>query len=210
MRQALSLLICGRFAECAGKIALMSTSREDFLGIFPQESVGAELGVFKGEFTKDILQRVKPRELHLVDVWWTLFGDTYPDWGEYTNYGKLKTRDAMKMAEQVVAESKWQPKVCFHVGNDVEYLETFPDAYFDWLYIDSSHEYEHTLQELDVANRKTKPNGIIAGDDWNDHIDHVHYGVVKAVKEFLAGSNCRLDLFEDRTGRIQWALRKQS
>lgn len=46
----------------------------------PTDSVGAEIGVFKGEFTAHILRRVQPKELHLIDAWWLLYGENYPDW----------------------------------------------------------------------------------------------------------------------------------
>ena len=46
--------------------------RENFLNILPKNSIGAELGVLKGEFTKHILEIVRPKELHLIDLWWKI------------------------------------------------------------------------------------------------------------------------------------------
>jgi hypothetical protein len=62
----------------------------------------------------------------------------------------------------------------------------FKDAYFDWIYLDTDHSYEVTLQELIAYKDKVKSNGIIAGHDfilgnWNDM---VRYGVKEAVYEF--------------------------
>src|SRR2546430_9287984 len=37
--------------------------------MLPRGSVGAEIGVWKGDFSKLLLRRVRPAELHLVDPW---------------------------------------------------------------------------------------------------------------------------------------------
>ncbi len=79
-----------------------------------------------------------------------------------------------------------------YVGNDVEYLKTFSDRYFDWVYIYSSHEYDHTKDELEVLNNKIKENGIICGHDWHNDETHIHYGVTKAVVKFCDSYNWKL------------------
>lgn len=44
-------------------------SRGDLLKHLPMGSVGAELGVFDGVFSQEILQTVRPSRLYLVDLW---------------------------------------------------------------------------------------------------------------------------------------------
>jgi len=44
-------------------------SRDFVLRNFPKNSVGAEIGVWKGDFSQEILGIVKPRKLHLIDPW---------------------------------------------------------------------------------------------------------------------------------------------
>ena len=41
--------------------------REFLLHSLPRNSVGAEIGVWRGEFSADIVRRVRPRRLHLID-----------------------------------------------------------------------------------------------------------------------------------------------
>jgi hypothetical protein len=43
----------------------------------PKGAVCAEIGVFNGDFSRHILRVTKPRELHLIDGWWTVQGDNY-------------------------------------------------------------------------------------------------------------------------------------
>ena len=77
----------------------------------------------------------------------------------------------------------------FHVGDDVEILSTFSDGYLDWVYLDTTHGYEHTLAELAVLENKAR---IIAGDDWHEDPSHSHHGVCRAVREFCATNGWRL------------------
>lgn len=190
----------------SGNPRIRHSRREDFLRALPPESVGLELGVFKGEYSERILQIVRPREFHLVDVWWTVFGEHYPNWGGYTDFGQLKTRSAYDQAMGRIEAYQAGRKVIVHVGDDLEYMATFPDGYFDWAYIDSSHQYEHTKQELAILKEKTKLEGLITGDDWHTDPNHIHYGVARAVAEF-----CKLYGWEmvmlDNYG--QWAIRRR-
>jgi hypothetical protein len=160
--------------------------REDIFRALRKHAVCAELGVFRGEFSRMLLRYAAPREVHLVDAWWTLYGKCYPDWGRYTNHGRLTTAQAHAEVERLAGRYRARADIRIHVGDDVEYLETLPDAYFDWVYVDSTHVYEHTARELDAARRKVKADGCIAGHDWYDEAGHMHAGVRKAVEEFCA------------------------
>ncbi len=121
------------------KRRLGCSRRENIFKILPKHSVCAELGVFRGDFSKLILRYAEPKEAHFVDVWWLAFGEYYPDWGSYTNHGKLKTRIVYAEAEAKI--KAFPGKHVIHVGSDLEYLQTIPDQYFDWVY---SHEYANT------------------------------------------------------------------
>ncbi len=176
--------------------------RSDFLKILPVKSTGIELGVFKGEFSRSVLEIVKPDELHLIDSWWLLYGEYYPDWGSYTNYGKLKTKDAYNEMLYNIRKAKEKCKI--HVGNDLEILNEFPDDYFDWAYIDSSHEYEHTKNELSLMAEKVKKDGFITGHDWQPDPKHMHHGVYLAINEFCQTTDWKVAYLDNHT---QWALK---
>lgn len=181
--------------------------REAFLKMLPRDSVGAEIGVFKGEYTRFILRIVRPRKLHLIDGWSKIFGTHYPEnWGPHSNFGKLTTREVIESAEKVVQRYAPPGVVQFHEADDLECLPTFPDGYFDWVYLDTSHFYEHTLRELEILKDKVKPDGLITGDDWQEDASHVHNGVCRAVREFCAAHGWELVTL-DRFG--QWCLRRK-
>ena len=115
------------------------------------------------------LEVARPRRLYLVDGWWELHGESFPrEWGEYSGWGSASTRDAYMATRRVVAEHASASTVCeIHVGDDLEFLAGLPDAHLDWAYLDSSHQYEHTVAELElqtfpvlaaIPNRSVKPS----------------------------------------------------
>jgi hypothetical protein len=144
-------------------------TRDALLDVMPKQAVAAEIGVSRGDFTAQILERCDVQRLHLVDAW------------EGTRYaGDLDVvlgRFAQAIAKGVVEIDR---------GLSETVLAAFPDAYFDWVYIDSDHSYEVTVRELDICRRKVKPGGMIAGHDFckGNIAKRLPYGVIEAVNEF--------------------------
>ncbi len=183
--------------------ALGRPRRWHYLETLPENAVAAEIGVFRGEFTPHILRVTRPRELHLIDGWWELYGERFPDWGAYTDHGRLETRTAFAEARR---RTRGKP-VTFHVGDDLAILPTFEDGYFDWVYLDTSHEYEQTLKELEILDSKV--SGTIMGDDWRDDssADDDNAGGARAVRQFCERGEWSL-LEPDRTF-LQWAIARR-
>jgi len=181
--------------------ALGRPRRWRYLEQVPSDAVCAEIGVFRGKFTRDILRVTRPRELHLIDAWWTLVPDKYPvEWGDYWGSGALTSREAYEETLQVAND-----RCTVHVGDDLEILEAFPDRYFDWVYLDSSHEYQHTVEELELLDKKVK--GLVLGDDWKPDPGHVHHGVYRAVLEFC--DRGEWEVLDPDPIWDQWAVRRR-
>jgi hypothetical protein len=171
-----------------------------YLERLPKRGIGAEIGVFRGEFTPDIIRITQPCELHLIDGWWKLWGDYYPDWGAYTEHGRLATVRAYTEAQRRTAGKP----VRFHVGDDLQVLPQFSDGFFDWVYLDSSHQYEHTMRELEILQHKVRE--VIMGDDWRTEADaeDVNAGGARAIREFCRQSGWRLLELDPVFG--QWSI----
>lgn len=165
----------------------------------PKGGIGAELGVFKGNFSKVLLHRAKPKELHLIDPWYFLTSKW--DW----TGGNQSTVDALCNILQSNKKEIDEKKVFVHVQDDIKLLGEFPDEYFDWVYLDSSHEYEHTVAELELLHKKVKTSGIICGDDWRPDSTHMHHGVYKALNEFILKYNYELIYADDKN--LQWFIK---
>src|SRR6266480_666732 len=69
------------------------------LEYLPENSTGVELGVFTGLFSAVLSRHPKLAKVTFVDPWWTVYGERYPDWGPYTNFGRVKTRQAFETAK---------------------------------------------------------------------------------------------------------------
>ena len=180
-------------------------ARHEILEFVKDGTIGAELGVFTGLFSREILRLRKPSSLFLVDPWWLAFGDFYPDWGPYTANGRLGTRTAHAAVEARVAEAKGSCDVRIVVDRSISWLNSLPNDFLDWVYLDSTHEYDDTLRELLLIDKKLKKDGVILGDDWWIEPANQHYGVFRAIHDFIRMR--QFDLIRaDRHN--QWALRR--
>ena len=151
--------------------------------------IGAEIGVFRGHFTDLICEVAAPSKLYLVDPWGKM-GETF-GWGrEYTNFGALRTADARREAE--LRAARWG------TGEVVVIEDHYPSCsdrivdQLDWAYLDASHHYEATVQELDAIAAQVRPDGQILGDDWHAAPGHQHHGVFRAVQDFCRRTDWRI------------------
>ena len=176
------------------------TKRNSFLKKIPKNGVGAELGVFLGELSVDILKMTGSKKVYFVDPYY-LIQEYYGDWANvYNNGQKLSTLKASEIAlEKISHFNNYE----FLIKDDIEFLESINENYLDWVYIDSSHQYDHTVKELELCRVKVKNGGVISGHDYIDMPDHRHYGVCKAVKEFCKKYNLKV-VFVD--AHSQWLI----
>ena len=167
-------------------------------------SVGAELGVFRGEFSVSIIRAVTPSELYLVDPWDLAYGETYPDWGDYTERGTLPTARALA---ETASRMSSQDMTRVHIVKDYSqsWLPKMPDAYFDWIYLDSTHNYDDTVKELELCRRKVKPEGVICGHDFETNPKGLHHAVFRAVTELTRKGEYELIWAGPHQ---QWAVRR--
>lgn len=162
--------------------------------------VGAEIGVQKGFFTHVMLDATRPSRLHLIDPWY-LLGERW-EWAR----GSKSTTKALKNVIYWFKSELACGDIVLHIGFDGVVLRDLPDDYFDWVYLDTSHAYEDTLQVLLLLKNKVKDSGIILGDDWFSSREHPFYGQYRAINEFVASNGYKLLTASDEDH--QWAIRK--
>jgi hypothetical protein len=164
--------------------------------------VGAEIGVFRGHFSDLICQVAQPRKLYLIDPW-TKAGPTF-GWGAaYTNFGTLSTSAAR---DQAAAFVRQYPSVECVLIEDT--YPTCADAIcepLDFAYLDASHSYERTLQELRSLDRQITQDGTIIGDDWAPEPASQHHGVFRAVQDFVSAADWQIVAAGPGA---QWAVRR--
>jgi len=163
---------------------------------------GAEIGVQKGFFSHTLLRELSPQRLHLIDPWY-LLGDKW-EWASGNKSTNKAVRNVLYWFRRELSAPA--PRVALHIGFDEDVLQQFPDHYFDWVYLDTSHEYEPTKVELSLLSKKVKPEGIILGDDWFSDPSHLFYGQYRAVTEFVRDFGYSIVYASDTDH--QWAIRK--
>jgi hypothetical protein len=149
----------------------METPRRDrvrgnLLAKMPKGGVAAEIGVWEGNFSERIIALTQPKELHLIDPW--LYQPEFSN----TGFGRKKNEARMdEMYAEVAAKFEGIKGVKVHRAKSEDALASFPDNYFDWVYIDGNHNEPFVGQDLALARAKVKSGGVIAGDDYNWNAD---------------------------------------
>jgi hypothetical protein len=158
--------------------------RQFLFKILPRGSVGAEIGVWKGDFSKLLVRRVRPAELHLIDPWVHVTDASYAQaW-----YGRAGQDEMDATYESIVARLGGHPAVTIHRETSVKAAQSFADAHFDWLYIDGDHTYEAVRADLLAWVPKVKAGGLVICDDYVEG-QWFEGGVKRAVDEFAAEKN---------------------
>jgi len=157
-------------------------TRKDMLSLLSVESVVAEIGVFEGRFSEEIVEVCAPRELVLIDIWAPgpmMSGDA--DGKNIREYmgAQLEqaTRDRMGHRSEVRI-----------VKSPSSILATFPADSFDAVYIDGDHSYAGATLDLVNSARVVKHGGWIMGHDYDNNPEkstaRYDFGVKEAVDVF--------------------------
>jgi hypothetical protein len=180
--------------------------RAFLLKYFPPGSVGAEIGVYKGDFSRRLLDDVKPEKLHLIDPWKYEDAEIYQNaW--YGGHAEGQQSELDAIHESVLERFKDEIKrgqVEVHRSSSSDATRMFQNGYFDWIYIDGNHLYEFVKKDLEMYFNLVKAGGLITGDDYHTE-GWWRGGVKKAVDEFLASHP--VTLVTIRKG--QFVLRKE-
>ena len=138
--------------------------RRQMLSLVSRNGVGAELGVFRGDFSEVLLEALSPKRLVLID--------------RAFNLNPKERFGAAIQAGQVEVIT----------GDSSSELSKYPDELFDWIYIDGDHSYEGVTKDAAVAKSKVRSSGCLMFNDYKMG-DHNHpegfypYGVIHAVNE---------------------------
>jgi hypothetical protein len=153
--------------------------RIDIVKLIKPGSVGVELGVAEGVFSDALLSSSENIAfLYSIDMW---AGDRGHDVEEYRK--ALARLDKHRERNSVL-------KMRFD-----EALPLFPDAWFDFIYIDG---YAHTGEEGGETLRdwwpKLKPGGLFSGDDYSP----TYPLVMQEVDRFASLNNLEIMLIEPK------------
>jgi hypothetical protein len=158
------------------------------------DSVGAEVGVWRGDFSRRLLRRVRPRRLYLIDPWAYASDPRYGD-ALYGRGGAGSQAAMDQVHDQVVrrfAADISAGRVVILRQRSVDAATSLADGELDWVYIDGDHTHDQVLADLEAFLPKVKVGGLVCGDDygeqgwWDD-------GVTTAVAELLRRGDVRVE-----------------
>lgn len=164
----------------------------------PKNSIGIELGVWKGDSSEKFLKHA--RHVHLVDSWSPIpyeSSDEHGDYEQYLNrYEKLVgSKDPKAFQEfydniyQSVVERFKNAPITIHRMSTAEFFSSFSEK-VDWVYVDADHSYAGCLKDLENSFKVIKPGGYIFGDDYTNKP-----GVRMAVDDFVRVSGFKFTNF---------------
>jgi hypothetical protein len=158
-------------------------ARATIAGLLPKRGVGAEIGVFRGNFSRMLFTATQPTRLFLVDPWENSDAPAHArSW-----YGKGSANDMAAIHADVVKTFSAEPfagRVEVVRSRSAPWLAGLADQSLDFVYIDGDHTYGAVREDIALSVAKVRKGGVIALDDyalgqwWGD-------GVVRAVHEAL-------------------------
>ena len=151
--------------------------RYALLSLFNKGSVGCEIGVWRGRFTRTVLSVVEPSVLYLVDPYQSQQGVSTKEYS---------SENAQAELDRIFAETSEKIKSIKPASTKIEFIRKFsadadahiPDGSLDWMYIDGDHSYIGCSTDLRLAMNKVRRGGWIICDDFRPSC-----GVVQAVQD---------------------------
>jgi hypothetical protein len=118
-------------------------------------TIGAEIGVSKGRFSKHLCIFCPKLKLYSIDPWELFSGSTPGETKERMDelYLEAKARLA-SLNCQIVRD--WSTNA----------VKRFADNSLDFVYIDAAHDYGHVYEDIREWSKKVKKGGIVAGHDY--------------------------------------------
>lgn len=164
------------------------SSREDLIKILKPNGNGIEIGVRKGELSSFILNNCPDLKLYLLDCWDQQDPKIYNDLNcdNFTHAQNFK-----KTIDNIFTHFK---RTRIIKGYSDEFVDLFPNNFFDFIYIDANHSYEGVKYDINKWFQKLKNGGLFAGHDYLDIYKDKEqiFGVKSAVDEFAIKNNLKI------------------
>jgi len=143
--------------------------------------IGAEIGVWKGDFTYNIFELLPSIEmLYCVDPW--IMYDDYKKSLQSNNFIKADYENIFKNFKKRM--KKFEDRITIIRSMSEEALKIIPDRYLDFIFIDANHSYEYAKQDIINWSPKVKKGGLLSGHDYGRN-KYSDIEVTKAVDELI-------------------------
>lgn len=170
--------------------------REDLPKLFKKKNlIGVELGVAKGDFSKELLKTNKFKILFGIDSY------------SLNQHNKKEYKSALKKLD--IFSNYKLINMRFE-----DALDLFPDRSLDFIYFDG---YAHTGQNYGQTildwSKKIKPNGILSGDDYDskwelNKIIIDQFALQNKLKLYITDSNKKKHIYNSWYIRVNKNIKK--
>ena len=155
-----------------------------------------EIGSWKGRsacfIAVEIYNSAKDIKLFCVDTW--KGSDEHTDLAEIKNdeLYDIFTKNIEPVKNIIIPIRK----------SSLDAVVDFPDEYFDFIFIDASHDYDNVSKDIRAWFPKLKKNGFFAGHDYRNGWS----GVEKAVDDWVNEKGLKLEI---QGSEYVWGLTKK-
>lgn len=158
-------------------------------------TVGAEIGVFRGENAVELLRQRHLLRIHLIDPWKPANQiykeneyrpEAFEKPSEWWDAVFVQVREAVAVYAQRVAIIRL-PSILA--------ARTVPDGFLDWCFLDPNHSERAVTEDTQMWLPKVKAGGWIGGHDYNHPRNESGlYGVNKAVDRWVHQEGKKLEI----------------
>ena len=139
-------------------VEIPNIKRDDLPQLFKELGfkIGAEIGVFQGDYSEKLCKNNPQLKLYCIDSW-----QQKEDMSQY-GYSNELLAQSEKMARERL--STYNSEIIKKTSQDA--VKNFEDNLLDFVYIDGSHLFEDVVMDISQWIRKLKIGGIISGHDY--------------------------------------------
>ena len=140
-------------------------------------TVGAEIGVGSGRFSRRLCETVAGLKLYAVDPW------------EYYDYYEGRVTQAAMDRSYRKAVEALDPFNCEIIrAYSQDAVKRFENDSLDFIYLDANRNFYNVTEDLAQWSHKVRPGGVISGCCYYNERDHA-IGQVKNVVDYWTRAN---------------------
>jgi hypothetical protein len=155
------------------------------LGLFGD---GVEVGVFRGEYSNQLLRTWRCRSLTSIDPWREFPSSEYVD---ACNTSKTDQEQNYRSTAAALARFGERSKIMRLTSSEA--AARFENESLDFAYLDAQHHYEAIKADISLWLPKVTQGGVLGGHDYLEgQLESGLYGVKRAVTELVESTGYRL------------------
>ena len=161
--------------------ARLYADRADMIAALPVPTGGkvAEIGVWRGDFSKVLINTLKPREFFAFDIFTC---HQVEDWNGLTGRQLFDGLTHRQYYEREMASHLDVTRIV--EGDSRETLRSYTDGSFDLVYVDAAHDYDAVKADAQLAVEMTAKSGFLVFNDYMMFdLNNFTYGIVPVVNE---------------------------